>query len=203
MKNAKPFLKENPYYSKYFGFIKSCVDSSLVINLGFLLSQVTTNWKIKTEKLLTKYKINYTDFIIMQEIVSREKTMSKSLSADLFKSEMVTIKSIERDIVLESLGKLLKLRLVEYSNESPRKKILHLTKKGLNLLEKLDPILDKFNTEFFEPIKKSELETFYHMLTKLTPFSRAYTKLGWSNSEDWFKSKSAKKSKDLKKSHKN
>jgi len=113
---------------------------------GFMLWQTTTNWQKLIKEALTPYGISHSQFVIMaithfhniQDI-----KVHQSLISSFSKLDKMTISKNIKELSRKAL-----LELREDASDS-RAKNVKLTVDGQRLIQKLVPIVEKIDEEFF------------------------------------------------------
>jgi DNA-binding MarR family transcriptional regulator len=132
---------------------------------GFLLWQTTMIWQRRIRFSLEKYNISHAQFVIMATLLWFE--------AHNYETNQVLIvntSKLDKMTVSKSLKKLAELELisrVEHAKDT-RAKNVSLTKKGKDIINKLVPIVEKIDEEFFGQTSNTEQQNLICILRKLT-----------------------------------
>jgi DNA-binding MarR family transcriptional regulator len=131
---------------------------------GFLLWQTTITWQRLIKKALEPYKISHAGFVIM--------AISMWLDANKYETTQVAIASLsklDKMTISKSLKILTKQALVKRSEHKSdsRAKSVYLTAKGKDLINKLVPIVEKIDADFFDTINKNQQKSFMKILKDL------------------------------------
>jgi DNA-binding MarR family transcriptional regulator len=153
MKSSKTKNKSLPH-DPAFGFERP-EDSP-----GFLLWQTTISWQRLIKKQLDHYDISHPQFVIMAILLWFGEAKQILIIEQSKLDKMTVSKSLKK---LASQGLI---KRAEHKTDS-RAKIVNLTKKGKNLVQKLVPIVEKIDEEFFGKPSKKEQQMLIDILVKL------------------------------------
>ena len=132
---------------------------------GFLLWQTTISWQRMIKKALEPHDFSHAQFVIMAILLwwyGKEK--------DVTQIDIVTMPKLDKMTVLKSLKKLVGMDLVaryEYQ-EDTRAKSVQLTKSGVALTDKLVPIVEGVDEDFFAKLPKKQEKDLIVILRKLS-----------------------------------
>lgn len=132
---------------------------------GFLLWQTTLIWQRQIKKVLESYDISHAQFVIMATLLWFE-----AHHYDTTQTSIVNWSKLDKMTVSKSLKKLVSLGLVNRIEHEidTRAKSISLANKGKKLVQKLVPIVEKIDSEFFGNVSLSDQKNFIHILRKLT-----------------------------------
>lgn len=131
---------------------------------GFLLWQTTIIWQRLIKKKLEVYDISHAQFVIMAILLWVEEKQERPSQTII-----VNLSKLDKMTVSKSLKKLVSLGFVnraEHTMDS-RAKGVSITKKGKSLVQKLVPIIENIDAEFFGRTSKSEQRSLIQILSQL------------------------------------
>ncbi len=131
---------------------------------GLLLWQTTITWQRLIKKRLDPYKISHAQFVILAITLwheSKNLEISQGLIIRHSKLDKMTVSKSLKKLVAESY-----IKRLEHQQDT-RAKSVHLTKKGKAIAEKLVPIVEKVDENFFGIIRKSEQQLLIRTLNNL------------------------------------
>jgi DNA-binding MarR family transcriptional regulator len=128
---------------------------------GFLLWQTTITWQRLIKKQLDNYDISHPQFVIMAILLWFGEA-KQTLIIEQSKLDKMTVSKSLKKLVMQGL-----INRSEHKIDS-RAKIVNLTKKGKSLVQKLVPIVEKIDEEFFGKVSKKEQQMLIDILVKLT-----------------------------------
>lgn len=132
---------------------------------GFLLWQTTMIWQRLIKKALEPYNISHAQFVIMATLLwfqTHEYDTNQILIVNWTKLDKMTVSN--------SLKKLVTMELVnrmEHETDT-RAKSVTLTKKGRALVNRLVPIVENMDKEFFSTASATDQKKLMNILSKLT-----------------------------------
>ena len=147
-RNALPFGFEKPEHSP-----------------GFLLWQTTMIWQRLIKKALEPHDISHAQFVIMATVL-----WFKAHKYDTTQSHIVTWTKLDPMTVSKSLKKLVSQGLVHRAEHEidTRAKSVSLTDKGKALVNRLVPIIEQIDAEFFGTVPHKSQEALIEILARLT-----------------------------------
>jgi DNA-binding MarR family transcriptional regulator len=134
-------------------------------SLGFLLWQTTMVWQRLIKKSLEPYGISHAQFVIMATLLWLD-----AHHYDTTQILIVNWTKLDKMTVSTSLKKLVHLGFVnriEHATDTRAKKV-SLTKKGTSMVNKLVPIVEAIDSQFFGEISQQEQNSLLKILNKLT-----------------------------------
>lgn len=132
---------------------------------GFLLWQTTMIWQRQIKRALETYDISHPQFVIMATLMWFE-----AHHYDTTQILIVNWSKLDKMTVSKSLKKLVALGYVnriEHETDT-RAKSVSLTKKGIEMVRLLVPIIEKIDSIFFGKASRKEQKNLVHILAKLT-----------------------------------
>lgn len=139
--------------------VKTAEDS-----LGFLLWQTSMIWQRLIKNALEPYKISHSQFVIMASLM-----WFQMHDMDITQVTIINWTKLDKMTVSKSFKKLAELGLikrVEHERDT-RAKSVSLTDSGKKLINKLIPIVEGIDAEFFAKIKNEDQQKFIQILKKL------------------------------------
>lgn len=130
---------------------------------GFLLTQVTMLWQRKQKRALDPLKLTHTQFVLLSAIawLSRENDSITQVDiADLSNADRMMVSK-----VLRTLEEKKFITRQEHQTDT-RAKIIKLTKKGMEVLQKAIVEVENTDIEFFSTLEK-DLASFNANMIKL------------------------------------
>ncbi len=131
---------------------------------GLLLWQTTITWQRLIKKTLDPYKISHPQFVILAILLwftEKKQEPTQVLISRLSKLDKMTVSAS-----LKKLAQIGLVRRAEHS-EDTRAKAVYLTEKGQAMAQKLVPIVEKVDSEFFGSIEHGKQQVLIHVLAKL------------------------------------
>ncbi len=132
---------------------------------GFLLWQTTIVWQRLIKKALEEYDIAHAQFVIMALLLWFEEhgyDTTQVLIANWSKLDKMTVSKSLKKLVTQGL-----VDRIEHETDT-RAKNVTLTAKGKKLVNKLVPIVEAIDTEFFGVVRSTEQQSLISILNKLT-----------------------------------
>jgi MarR family transcriptional regulator, organic hydroperoxide resistance regulator len=132
---------------------------------GFLLWQTTTIWQRTIKKALEPHNISHGQFVIMATLLWFE-----AHHYDTTQIRIVSWTKLDKMTVSKSLKDLVLLGLVnrfEHQTDTRAKSVV-LTDKGKILVQKLVPLVEGIDAEFFRAASPFEQQNLIQILNKLT-----------------------------------
>lgn len=131
---------------------------------GFLLWQTSMIWQRLIKNALEPYNISHSQFVIMASLIWFELH-----NIETTQTTLINWTKLDKMTVSKSFKKLAELRLVkrvEHERDT-RAKSVSLTELGKELINKLIPIVERIDAEFFDKISKEDQQKFIQILKKL------------------------------------
>lgn len=131
---------------------------------GFLLWQTTITWQRLIKKALDTHHISHPQFVILAITLWFE-----NKGEEVPQSLIIRQSKLDKMTVSQSLKKLVTddyIKRIEHK-EDTRAKSVTLTNKGMELITKLIPIVEKIDADFFGAIKKNDQRLLIDMLNNL------------------------------------
>jgi len=138
---------------------------------GLLLWQTTITWQRLIKKALDPYNISHAQFVILAITLwhdTKNLEVSQGLIIRLSKLDKMTVSKSLRKLVAEGY-----IKRLEHQQDT-RAKSVHLTKKGKIIAEKLVPMVEKVDENFFGTIRKSEQHLLINALNNLVSNSDSF-----------------------------
>ena len=135
---------------------------------GFLLWQTTISWQRIIKKSLEPYKISHAQFVIMAVVLWFEEH-----NEDATQVIIANWTKLDKMTVSQALKNLVNMDLVireEYISDTRAKKV-SLTKLGKKLVQKLVPVIEQIDANFFGEISSSQQQSLVQILSKLAALS--------------------------------
>ena len=131
---------------------------------GFLLWQTTMCWQRLIKKELETYDISHAQFVIMATLL-----WWHMHNKQITQKEIITMSQLDKMTVSKSLKKLAGAKLIKRKEkkEDTRTKLVVLTKQGIVLIEKLIPLVESLDTQFFGKLSPQEEQQLLPLLQKL------------------------------------
>ena len=132
---------------------------------GFLLWQTTTIWQRNIKKALEKYDISHSQFVILAVLMCLQLQ-----NGDNTQKTLTEYTKLDKMTVSKSLKKLALMGFVDrFENEDDtRSKKVILSKKGIDIVNLLVPIIEGIDNVFFSRISKGEEKMLISFLRKLS-----------------------------------
>jgi DNA-binding MarR family transcriptional regulator len=131
---------------------------------GFLLWQTTITWQRLIKKALDIHHISHPQFVILAITFwheSKNHVVSQSLIIRQSKLDKMTVSKALKKLVIEGYVKRMEHK------EDTRAKAAYLTKKGVALISKLIPFVEKIDNDFFGVLKKNDQRSLINILNNL------------------------------------
>ena len=140
---------------------------------GFLLWQVTISWQRLIKKALTSHDISHAQFVILAILLWR-----KSKGNPVTQIDIINMSKLDKMTVSKSLKKLAGMDLVERyeKKDDTRAKSVCLTKQGTKLVNKLVPIVEGIDADFFVHLSNNERKGLITVLQNLTADTKKLAK---------------------------
>jgi DNA-binding MarR family transcriptional regulator len=116
---------------------------------GFLLWQVTNLWQREIKKALEKYGLTHSQYVLMASI--HWLTLHKQDVTQVLLSSHTKIDPMTTSTVLRTLQTKGLLKREEHSTDT-RAKTISLTDEGKKVIKQAVKAVEKFDTEFFNPL---------------------------------------------------
>jgi DNA-binding MarR family transcriptional regulator len=132
---------------------------------GFMLWQTTTIWQRKIKAAIDSYGISHSQFVIMATLLWFNEQGHETSQVDI-----INMTKLDKMTVSKAIKKLVNEKLIarkEHSKDT-RAKSVTLTDNGKSLVQKLIPIVEGIDHEFFGVIKGSEQKELIKHLNLLT-----------------------------------
>lgn len=133
---------------------------------GFLLWRMMTAWQRLIKKALEPYELSHAQFVIM----AASKWFAEH-EEEATQVNIVVQTGLDKMTVSKSLKKLVaqKLMLRVENEKDTRAKLVSLTRRGNKLIEKLVPVVEGIDREFFGVLKQNEQQSLIKQFIKLIP----------------------------------
>ena len=138
-----------PLNEKVFN-VESADDST-----GFLLWQVTNLWQREIKKALEQYDLTHSQFVLLASILwftKNNKSVTQILLSAHTKIDPMTTSTVLR--TLQGKNLLKRQEHVTYT----RAKTVELTEIGMEITIQAVKLVEKFDSEFFQPVKLGILD---------------------------------------------
>ena len=135
---------------------------------GFLLWQTTITWQRLIKKALDAYHISHPQFVILAVTLwfeNKGEEVPQSLIIRQSKLDKMTVSQSLKKLVIDGYIKRIEHR------EDTRAKSVTLTNRGMSLITKLIPIVEKIDADFFGAIKKNDQRLLIGILNNLVSHS--------------------------------
>ena len=132
-------------------------------SLGLLFWQSSMLWKRDVNKILVSFDITHTQYVILAVIFHLDKSGEKTTQKNISNISMIDTMTISKTIRLMQTKKL--IERTEDPQDS-RAKLVKITIKGIDILEKATPAVEGIDKNFFM-LSNEELENFINLMTKL------------------------------------
>ena len=132
-------------------------------SIGLLFWQTSMLWKRDTNKILVSFDITHTQYVILAVIFHLDKSGEKTTQKNISNISMIDTMTISKTIRLMQTKKL--IERTEDPQDS-RAKLVKITIKGIDILEKATPAVEGIDKNFFM-LSNEELENFINLMTKL------------------------------------
>jgi len=131
---------------------------------GFLLWQTTITWQRLLKKIFEPYRISHAQFVIMALLLWLDKhgfEPNQVLIANWSKLDKMTVSKSLKNLATDEL-----VTREEHKTDT-RAKTISLTPKGIALINKIVPLIEQADEEFFSALIPKEQTEFIKMLNKL------------------------------------
>lgn len=118
---------------------------------GFLLWKVTNRWQQEIKKILKKYELSHTQFVVIVGIYWLSKENAEVTQIGLSKHVELDKMLISKVLRILEQRKLLKR---EEHKKDTRAKMIKLTREGEKIMKKSLKEVEAFDIEYFGRIKK-------------------------------------------------
>jgi MarR family transcriptional regulator, organic hydroperoxide resistance regulator len=135
---------------------------------GFLLWQTTISWQRLIKKALEPYKISHAQFIIMALVLwfeEHNEDATQIVIANWTKLDKMTVSKALKNLVGAGL-----VTREEHILDTRAKKVI-LTKQGKQLVQKLVPVVEQIDAEFFGRVDVSQQQSLVQVLSALYALS--------------------------------
>ena len=132
-------------------------------SIGLLFWQTSMLWKRDINKILVSFDITHTQYVILAVIFHLDKSGEKTTQKNISNISMIDTMTISKTIRLMQTKKL--IERTEDPQDS-RAKLVKITIKGIDILEKATPAVEGIDKNFFM-LSNEELENFINLMTKL------------------------------------
>ncbi len=121
---------------------------------GFLLWKTTNLWQREIKKALRKYDLTHTQFVILASTY-----WLSSENEYITQVEIANFIDIDKMMTSNVIRKLIDKKLIkrEEHKTDTRAKVVQLTKKGMQILEKSVAEVENFDNLFFGKLSKKKL----------------------------------------------
>ena len=132
---------------------------------GFLLWQTSISWQRRIKEFLESYEISHSQFVIMAILL-----WFNGKQTDVTQTDLINMSKLDKMTVSKSLKKLAVKSFVTRSENASdtRAKLVHLTKEGTSLIQKLVPAIEKIDEEFFGRLPGTEQKSLIGIMQKLS-----------------------------------
>lgn len=117
---------------------------------GFLLWQVTNLWQREIKKALEQYDLTHSQFVLLASILwftKHDKSVTQILLSAHTKIDPMTTSTVLRTLQSKNL-----LKRQEHATDT-RAKTVELTESGMEITIQAVKLVEKFDSEFFQPVK--------------------------------------------------
>jgi DNA-binding MarR family transcriptional regulator len=131
---------------------------------GFLLWQTTITWQRLIKKALDAQHISHPQFVILAVTLwfeNKGEEVPQSLIIRQSKLDKMTVSQSLKKLVIDGY-----VKRIEHEEDTRAKSVI-LTNKGMALITKLIPIVEKIDADFFGTIKKNDQQLLINMLNNL------------------------------------
>ncbi len=132
-------------------------------SIGLLFWQTSMLWKRDINKILVNFDITHTQYVILAVIFHLDKSSEKATQKTISNISMIDTMTISKTVRLMQVKNL--IERIEDPQDS-RAKIIKITIKGIEILEKAIPAIESIDKKFFM-LSNEELENFVNLMTKL------------------------------------
>ena len=132
-------------------------------SIGLLFWQTSMLWKRDINKILVNFDITHTQYVILAVIFHLDKSSEKATQKTISNISMIDTMTISKTVRLMQVKNL--IERIEDPQDS-RAKIIKITIKGIEILEKAIPAIESIDKNFFM-LSNEELENFVNLMTKL------------------------------------
>ena len=132
-------------------------------SIGLLFWQTSMLWKRDINKILVSFDITHTQYVILAVIFHLDKSGEKTTQKNISNISMIDTMTISKTVRLMQTKKL--IERTEDPQDS-RAKLVKITIKGIDILEKATPAVEGIDKNFFM-LSNEELENFINLMTKL------------------------------------
>jgi DNA-binding MarR family transcriptional regulator len=133
---------------------------------GFLLWQTTVIWQRRIKKALEAYSISHPQFVLMALLLwlnyHYEDVPNQATLVKLSKLDKMTVSQALKRLVMQDL-----VKRAEHADDT-RAKGVWLTEQGKILIQKLVPIIEKIDAEFFGVLPLPQQQSLLHFLQTLS-----------------------------------
>lgn len=122
-------------------------------SLGYMLWKTTTIWQRQIKAVLSPFEISHAQFVIIAVV----RWLSEA-KKDPSQNDIKNLSGLDKMTISKSLKKLSSMGLVARVENSldARAKIVSLTRKGHDLIEKVVPLVEAADRQFFAILKRSD-----------------------------------------------
>ena len=131
---------------------------------GFLLWQTTISWQRLIKKSLEPHGISHAQFVIIAILL-----WLQGQEKDATQTDIINMSKLDKMTVSKSLKKLAHTGLVirHENKEDTRSKLVFLTPSGKHLTQKLVPIIEGIDAEFFGQLKTKQADDLITILQEI------------------------------------
>lgn len=131
---------------------------------GYLLWRTTTAWQRKIKAALVPFNVSHTQFVIMAALMWF--TQNKE---PINQASIASMSGIDKMTVSKSIKKLISEGLVKRRDDIQDMRAAHLalTKKGLLLIQKLVPLVEQVDAEYFGCLSPEDQSVLISLFNKL------------------------------------
>jgi DNA-binding MarR family transcriptional regulator len=133
---------------------------------GFLLWQLTNLWQREIKRVLAKYDLTHSQFVLLASV--HWLTLHNKIVTQISLSSHTKIDPMTTSTVLRTLQKKGLLKRGEHSIDT-RAKTVELTKKGIGIIKNAVQIVEEFDASFFKSLGK-KIEDFNNKILLLLSY---------------------------------
>ena len=130
---------------------------------GFLLWQTSAIWQRLIKTALEPYDISHSQFVILAVLLwlSEQQQPIQTMLIEMTKLDKMTVSQALKKLAAKDLIKR------QEAPDDPRAKLVFLTIKGKTLIKKLVLVIEEVDQQFFNHLKKNDLQSFKASLMQL------------------------------------